>query len=257
MDQDTELQELSGSVSSIIFKNEENGYTVMRLTDGNGELHTVVGCFPFAAVGESMIISGRWTTHNEYGRQFKAEFAQRIMPDSVNEIYSYLAGGAIKGIGPAMASLIVNEFGELSLNVIENEPEKLRRIRGISAARAEQINKDFRRQAGVRRLMEFVCSFGLRPILALRVYRFYGDEGLEMLRSNPYILATEHVGGSFAEADIMAQEIGIDAYSPMRVNAAILFELVHNAGNGHCFIPREKLSAVTAQLIGVEPDQAD
>ena len=257
MDQNEELLELSGSVSSVIYKNEENGYTVLRLLDGSGETVTVVGCFPFASVGESMIISGRWTTHNVHGRQFKSEFAQRLLPNTEQDIYAYLAGGAIRGIGPATASLIVNEFGEFSLNVIENEPDKLTRIRGISQSRARQIAKDFRRQAGMRRLMEFVCSFGLRPILAMRVYRFYGDKGLDLLRENPYLLASEHIGGTFAEADIMAQEIGIDAYSPKRVCAAVLFELTHNAGNGHCFIPREKLAAITAQLIGVEPESAD
>ncbi len=257
MDQNEELLELSGSVSSVIYKNEENGYTVLRLLDGSGETVTVVGCFPFASVGESMIISGRWTTHNVHGRQFKSEFAQRLLPNTEQDIYAYLAGGAIRGIGPATASLIVNEFGEFSLNVIENEPDKLTRIRGISQSRARQIAKDFRRQAGMRRLMEFVCSFGLRPILAMRVYRFYGDKGLDLLRENPYLLASEHIGGTFAEADIMAQEIGIDAYSPKRVCAAVLFELTHNAGNGHCFIPREKLAAITAQLIGVESESAD
>ncbi len=257
MDQNEELLELSGTVSSVIYKNEENGYTVLRLTDGSGEVVTVVGCFPYASVGESMIISGQWTTHNVHGRQFKSEFAQRLLPNTEQDIYSYLAGGTIKGIGPAMASLIVNEFGEKALEIIENEPEKLTRIRGISQSRAKQISRDFRRQAGMRRLMEFVCSFGLRPILAMRVYRYYGDKGLDLLRDNPYLLASEHIGGTFAEADIMAQEIGVDAYSPKRVCAAVLFELAHNAGNGHCFIPREKLAAITAQLIGVEPENAD
>lgn len=257
MDQNEELLELSGSVSQVIYKNEENGYTVLRLTDGNGETVTVVGCFPYASVGESLIVSGRWTTHNVHGRQFKSEFAQRLLPNTVQDIYSYLAGGTIKGVGPATASLIVNEFGEQSLEIIENEAEKLTRIRGISMSRARQISKDFRRQAGMRRLMEFVCSFGLRPILAMRVYRYYGDKGLDLLRENPYLLAADHIGGSFAEADIMAQEIGIDSYSPQRVRAAVLFELAHNAGNGHCFIPREKLAAITSQLIGVDPENAE
>lgn len=257
MDQNDELLELAGSVSAVIYKNEENGYTVLRLSTDSGEQVTVVGCFPFAAVGESMIVSGKWTTHSVHGRQFKAEFAQRLMPDTISSIYAYLADGAIKGIGPALASIIVNEFGEKSLEVIENEPDKLVRLRGISQAKARQISKDFRRQAGMRRLMEFVCSFGLRPILAMRVYRFYGDDGLDLLRENPYLLATEHIGGTFAEADIMAQEIGVDAFSPKRVEAAVLFELVHNAGNGHCFIPREKLAAITSQLIGVEEETVD
>ena len=125
MDQNEELLELSGSVSSVIYKNEENGYTVLRLLDGSGETVTVVGCFPYASVGESMIISGRWTTHNVHGRQFKAEFAQRLMPDTEQDIYSYLAGGAIKGIGPAMASLIVNSISLTLSGLIAGALESL------------------------------------------------------------------------------------------------------------------------------------
>ncbi len=257
MDQNEELIELSGTVSAIVYNNEENGYTVLRLAESGGTTETVVGCFPCAAVGEAIVVTGRWTSHPVHGRQFKSEFCQRLLPTALEDIYAYLAGGAVKGIGPATAMLIVKEFGEQSLKVIENEPEKLTKIRGISRSRAVQISKEFRRQAGMRRLVEFVCSFGLRPILAMRVYRYYGDKGLELLRENPYLLASEPIGGSFAEADLMAQELGIDAWSPMRICAAVLFELTHNAGNGHCFIPREKLAAVTAQMIGVETERAD
>ena len=257
MDLENELTEISGTVDSVIYKNEENGYTVLRLNDHGGAVITVVGCFPYASPGESMIITGTWMNHAVHGRQFKAEFAQRLLPTTANAIYDYLAGGSVRGVGPAMASLIVNEFGEKTLDVMENSPQLLAKIRGISAAKAEQIAKSFRRQAGVRRLMEFVCSFGLRPLLAMRMYKFYGDNALELLRDNPYILATEHIGGSFAEADTMALEMGVDSYSKNRICAAVLFELVHNSGNGHCFIPREKLAAVTAQLIGVDEQSAD
>ena len=257
MDQDNELLEISGTVGSVIYKNEENGYTVLRLNDHGGAVITVVGCFPYASAGESMIISGTWMNHAVHGRQFKAEFAQRLLPTTANAIYDYLAGGSVRGIGPATASLIVNEFGEKTLEVLENDPQLLTKIRGISAAKAEQISKSFRRQAGVRRLMEFVCSFNLRPILAMRMYKFYGENALALLRENPYILATEHIGGSFAEADTMAMGMGIDSYSKNRICAAVLFELVHNSGNGHCFIPREKLAAVTAELIGVDVPSSD
>ena len=257
MDLENELTEISGTVDSVIYKNEENGYTVLRLNDHGGAVITVVGCFPYASPGESMIITGTWMNHAVHGRQFKAEFAQRLLPTTANAIYDYLAGGSVRGVGPATASLIVNEFGEKTLDVMENSPQLLAKIRGISAAKAEQIAKSFRRQAGVRRLMEFVCSFGLRPILAMRMYKFYGDKALELLRDNPYILATEHIGGSFAEADTMALEMGVDSYSKNRICAAVLFELVHNSGNGHCFIPRDKLAAVTAQLIGVDEQSAD
>ena len=257
MDLENELTEISGTVDSVIYKNEENGYTVLRLNDHGGSVITVVVCFPYASPGESMIITGTWMNHAVHGRQFKAEFAQRLLPTTANAIYDYLAGGSVRGVGPATASLIVNEFGEKTLDVMENSPQLLAKIRGISAAKAEQIAKSFRRQSGVRRLMEFVCSFGLRPILAMRMYKFYGDNALELLRDNPYILATEHIGGSFAEADTMALEMGVDSYSKNRICAAVLFELVHNSGNGHCFIPREKLAAVTAQLIGVDEQSAD
>lgn len=257
MEQEFDLLELSGTIDSVIYKNEENGYTVLRLKDGNGEVITVVGCFPYAACGETIIVSGSWMTHSTHGRQFKAEFAQRMLPHSAQAIYEFLAGGTVKGIGPATASVIVSRFGEKTLDVLENNPELLSEIKGIGPTKARQISKSFKKQAGVRRLMEFVCSFGLRPILAMRMYRFYGDEALAVLQDNPYILATSHVGGSFAEADKMALEMGLDSYSENRVKAAVIFELVHNSGNGHCFIPREKLKAATASLIGIEPEEVD
>ena len=257
MEQENELIELSGTIENIIYKNEENGYTVLRLKNDSGELVTVVGCFPYAAAGESMIISGSWMNHSVHGRQFKAEFAQRLLPTSANAIYQFLAGGSVKGIGPATASLIVNRFGDASLDVMLNSWEELTKIKGISSAKAQQISKSFRRQAGVRMLMEFVCSFGLRPILAMRMYKYYGDEALEALRANPYILCGSMIGGTFAEADAMALELGIEEHSKNRLGAALLFELSHNTGNGHCFIPREKLAAVTGELIGVEPEDVD
>ncbi len=257
MDQDSVLTELSGTVDSVIYKNEENGYTVLRLRDGNGETVTVVGCFPYAAQGETMLLSGGWMNHSVHGRQFKAEFAQRLMPTETSAIYEYLAGGAVRGIGPATASLIVNRFGAASLDVIENEPEKLAEIRGISLSKAKQIAGSFRQQAGVRRLMEFVCSFGLRPILAMRMYKYYGDEALNLLQANPYVVASQHIGGSFAEADHLAMQLGMDEHSRSRINAAVIFELNHNTGNGHVFIPRDKLAAATAQLLGVPAEEAD
>lgn len=257
MDQETELIELAGSVDSVIYKNEENGYTVLRLVDSNGEIVTVVGCFPYAAAGESMIISGVWTTHSVHGRQFKAEYAQRMLPSTAPAIYDYLAGGAVRGIGPATALLLVNRFGDKTLEVLENSPEKIAQIKGISLQKAAQLSETFRRQSGMRRLMEFICSFGLRPVLAIRLYRYYGDSAMVIVRENPYLLAAPHIGGTFAEADDMALELGVELKSKNRIAAAVIFELEYNAGGGHCFIPREKLADVTAQMIGVEPEYID
>ncbi len=257
MDQETELIELAGSVDSVIYKNEENGYTVLRLVDSNGEIVTVVGCFPYAAAGESMIISGVWTTHSVHGRQFKAEYAQRMLPSTAPAIYDYLAGGAVRGIGPATALLLVNRFGDKTLEVLENSPEKIAQIKGISLQKAAQLSETFRRQSGMRRLMEFICSFGLRPVLAIRLYRYYGDSAMVIVRENPYLLAAPHIGGTFAEADDMALELGVELKSKNRIAAAVIFELEYNAGGGHCFIPREKLADITAQMIGVEPEYID
>ncbi len=257
MDQEKELIELSGTVDSVIYKNEENGYTVLRLRNENDEVVTVVGCIPFASPGETMFASGSWSTHSVHGTQFKAEFAQRVLPSDETAIYQYLASGTVKGVGPATAALIVRKFGKKSLDVLESEPEQLALIKGISTQRAAQISKSFRQQVGVRRLMEFVCSFELRPVLAMRMYKYYGDRALELLRENPYLLAATHIGGSFYEADRLALDLGFDEQNDSRVKAAILFELRHNLGNGHCFIPREKLTAVTAELIRVEPELVD
>ena len=257
MDQDNELLEISGTVDSIIYKNEDNGYTVLRLTDENGETLTVVGTFPYAACGESMIVSGQWMNHAVHGRQFKAAFAQRIMPTDERSIYEYLAGGAVKGVGPATASLLVGRFGSRTLEILEMEPEQLTAIKGISLAKAKQMSQSFRRQAGVRRLMEFICSFGLRPILAMRLYKYHGEDALDLLHENPYLLASAHIGGTFAEADTLALSMGVEGNSRERIGAAVIFELRHNTGNGHVFIPREKLAAVTAELIGVMPEEAD
>lgn len=257
MDQETELIELAGSVQSVIYKNEENGYTVLSLVDQNGESITVVGCFPFASAGESMILSGTWTTHNVHGKQFKAEYAQRIMPSTVPAIYDYLAGGALKGIGPATALLIVNKFGERSLDVLENSPDELAQLRGISRDKARAFSEEYRRQNIMRRLMDFTCSFDLRPILAVRLYRYYGESAIQILRNDPYILTATHIGGSFAEADHLAAELGIEMKSPNRIAAAVLYELEYNTLSGHCFLPFEKLSAATAQMIDVESESVD
>jgi len=160
-------------------------------------------------------------------------------------------------VGPATASLIVDCFGEKTLDTILNKPGELASVKGISAAKAKQISASFRQQAGLRILMEFVCSFGLRPVLALRAYKYHGDEALENLRENPYLLCSSLIGGTFREADEMALGLGMGGNSKNRISAAVLFELTHNTGNGHCFIPREKLADVTAELIGVEREEAD
>ena len=256
MAQDTELEELYGKISSVIYTNEENGWTVLRMETHGGTDATVVGTLPSAYPGEELHVFGEWTTHPNHGRQFKSEYAERSLPRTKDDIYKYLAGHAVKGIGPATAALIVDRFGDRTLDVLERQPERLTEIRGISPAKAEAVTRDFRRQAQLRRLMEFLCAYGLKPLLAVRLYRFYGEEAMDAVSEDPYIIASPHIGGSFAEADRLALEQGAAADDPRRVRAAAVFELRHNAGNGHCFIPTDKLAAATACFIGVEHDSA-
>ena len=256
MAQDTELEELYGKISSVIYTNEENGWTVLRMETDGGTDATVVGTLPSAYPGEELHVFGEWTTHPNHGRQFKSEYAERSLPRTKDDIYKYLAGHAVKGIGPATAALIVDRFGDRTLDVLERQPERLTEIRGISPAKAEAVTRDFRRQAQLRRLMEFLCAYGLKPLLAVRLYRFYGEDAMDAVSEDPYIIASPHIGGSFAEADRLALEQGAAADDPRRVRAAAVFELRHNAGNGHCFIPTDKLAAATARFIGVEHDSA-
>ena len=250
-----ESSEINGTVSSVIFRNDENGYAVVRILTENGETTTAVGCLPYVAPGETISAEGTWMTHAQHGRQFRIEQCNRMLPVSADDIYEYLAGGTVRGIGPATAAMIVDKFGARSLDVLEMQPEKLAEIRGIGPSKAKEISAGFRKQAGVRRLTEFLCSYGIQPIFALRLFKFYGDSALEIIHENPYILSSSHIGASFAEADGLALELGIEGDSMNRVCAAVIFELIHNSGNGHCFIPRNKLIPATAQLIGVAPEK--
>lgn len=246
-----ELSEINGTVSAVIFRNDENGYGVVKLELDSGEKVTAVGCLPYIAPGEMLSAEGTWMTHAQHGRQFKIEQCSRLLPTSAEAIYEYLAGGTVRGIGPATAALIVDRFGDKALDVLEMQPEKLAEIKGISSSKAKDISAGFKKQAGVRRLTEFLCSYGIQPVFALRMFKFYGNSAIEVVHENPYILASSHIGASFAEADSLALALGLDGDSLNRVCAAVVFELVHNSGNGHCFIPRGKLTMATSQLIGV------
>ncbi len=246
--------QIDGRIAAVIYSNEENGYTVLRLNTGENEPVTVVGCIPAASAGEELTALGTWATHSAYGQQFKAEQVSRRLPDTKRAVFEFLAFGAIKGIGPALAEAIVNKFGRESLDVIEEDPLKLAEIRGISEQKARNIGKEFARQMGLRRLMEFLTHHGLKPYLAVRLYKVYGDTALGVVRENPYILAEDFFGADFFEADTLALNLGFEGDSRERVEAAVLFELKHNLNNGHTFLPRAKLIGATAQLIEVGTD---
>ena len=249
-----EQELLYGTVAAVVFQNPENGYTVLRLHSQDGETITVVGMVPMVAVGERLSITGRWTSHASYGRQFEAEILERLMPESADEILSYLSSRIIKGVGERTAQRIVAAFGSQSLDVIENDPERLAQVQGISLSKAKDISETFKRQVGMRRLLEFLSAHHLPAYLAMRLYRSYGELAADALRDDPYMLAEPYFGADFAAVDAFALEIDVDADDERRVEAGIVFELTHNQANGHTFIPRKKLTDATAMLLGLEPE---
>ena len=247
-----ELTTREGTVQSVIFQNEENGYTVLRLVTEEGELITVVGCIPCAAPGEHLGVSGTWETHPQHGAQLRAEEVERRLPEDAEELISYLGSGICKGLGPATARRLVERFGAETAEVISSQPEKLSLIKGITARRAMEISESFRRHMGLRRLMAFLAQYGLPPVLAIRLRQIYGDGALDAIRRDPYLLSADAGGLPFSAADEIAMSMGFSARSPERLRSALLFELSHNEGNGHVFLPRGKLLAATAQLLGEE-----
>ncbi len=206
----------------------------------------------FLAAARRILCVTAHCPHQAYGEQFKAAFAERRMPTGSDAIYTYLASGVIINVGPAKARDIVDKFGDRALEVIENEPGRLSEVRGITSKSAQLMSAAFRRQVGLRRLIDFLSEYGLKPLVAVRLYKCYGDEALPAVRDNPYITADERFGADFFEADAMALELGFESDSAQRVEAAILFELSHNLSNGHTFLPCQKLLDATRQLIGVE-----
>ena len=249
---------VEGSVDAVIFQNEENGYTVLLLrVDGEDEPITVVGCIPCAAAGEGMTVTGVWVNHPVHGPQLSAESVERRLPQEEEDIVSYLSSGILKGIGPATAQRLVERFGTDTLRVLEEEPERLKTIKGITAKKAVELSEAFRALTGLRQVMEFLARYDLPVYLAMAVQRTYGDNALQMLREDPYILSRAQFGVDFAVADAIAISMGFGGDDPCRLRAAIEYELAHNAGNGHVFLPREKLLAATAQLVDVDTDMVE
>lgn len=249
-----ELEILQGAVSAVVYQNYENGYAVLRLNLGGGQTVTVVGTIPLPAVGEKLMVTGKWSNHPSYGRQFEAEFLERLMPQTTMEILNYLSSRVIKGIGPRMAARIVERFGAETLAVMEREPERLAEVAGISREKARSIGEEFRLQVGMRQIMEFFALHHLPAELAVRTYKRYGDSTMELLYDDPYLLMDEELEAEFGAVDQFAIALGVAGDDPRRVEAGVLFELNYNLTGGHSFLPEDKLVAATARLLTVEVD---
>lgn len=249
------LNELCGVVESVVYQNEKNGYAVFRLiVDGADHPVTVVGNLPFIGVGEELRVEGSWTRHASYGEQFKATSAERTLPASEVAIVQYLSSGNLPGIGPISAKRLVEKFGRETFDILENHPELVAEIPGLTKPKAIKISETFKRQLGIRRLMEQLISYSIRPEVALRLYRIYGEFAGDCLRTNPYILVSDDLGVDFALADSMALDLGFGEEDAARVDAGVIYELDFNTQNGHVFIPADKLAAATAQLLSVSEE---
>ena len=251
-----ELEILQGTIGAVVYQNYDNGYSVLRLSLENGQTATVVGTIPLPCVGERLMVTGKWTTHSSYGRQFEAEFLERMMPQSANEILTYLSGRVIKGIGPRIAAKIVNHFGDETLLVMEREPERLAEISGITDKRAQEIGEEFRLQVGMRSLLEFFALHHLSAELAVKTYKLYGEAAMDMLYDDPYLLTEEGLEAPFGAVDRFAIDLGFAGDDPRRVKAGLFFELRYNLTAGHSFLPEEKLVGATAMLLSVETSVA-
>ena len=245
---------LQGIIEAVVFQNYDNGYAVLRLRCPGLDTVTVVGTIPMPAVGERLMVTGKWSSHPSYGRQFEAEFLERLMPETSSEILQYLSGRMIKGIGPRLAARIVNLFGDTTLRIIEQEPHRLAEVSGISAAKAKAIGEDFRVQVGMRQLMEFFALHHLPSELAVKTYKRYGESTVELLYDDPYLLMEEGLEAPFGAVDQFAVELGVSADDPRRVEAGVVFELTYNLSAGHSFLPEDKLVAATAQLLSISMD---
>jgi len=241
---------IEGVVNNIVFNNAENGYTVLRLNSIDG-LVTAAGNIPGVSQGERLILSGSWITHPQYGEQFKSDSFEVRPPTGAEDIFRYLASGAIKNIGPAKARDIVDRFGSEALSIIENDPDKLAAVNGISLRSARKIAEGYRKKAALRRLIDFFAQYNIKPLVATRLYKDYGDESVDAVRENPYIIVSELYGADFFEADAIAINLGFDSDCTERLSAALVYELVHNMSNGHVFIPKAKLIAAVCELLSV------
>ena len=250
-----QLLEMEGSVENIVYHNDSNQYTVMELSSGDA-LVTVVGTFPYISVGEKLHLYGTWTAHATFGEQFKSEAFERSRPETTSAMLKYLSSGAVKGIGAATAGKIIAAFGDDAIDVIENDPERLATIKGITLKKAREISGEMQRVNGIRDLMAFLGSFGVRPVDAVKVWKAYGADSVACIQEDPYRLCSDKIAVEFTVADKLAESLEYDRANVERVKAGVLYVLRHNLLNGHTCLPADKLCTAAAQMLGVSLEDA-
>lgn len=246
--------ELSGSVEDVIYKNADNGYTVINLGCDDG-LIPVVGTLGDVNEGERLNLRGGWITSQKYGRQFKAAMCERSMPQTETEIAAYLGSGVIKGLGPAIAKRIVKAFGTEALDIIDNDCMKLTAINGISSDKALYISNEYHKITGVNEVIKFLGEYNFGPAHAISVWSAFEHDSIKQIKTNPYILCTSGIDIDFRSVDRMAADLGFDAENSDRVRAGIVYVLHENANAGHTCLPTEKLREAVCDNLGIERRQ--
>ncbi len=256
MQQDYELHQITGLVEDVVYQNESNSFTVIDVSS-SGELITAVGVLPEITVGEKVVLTGRWDMHKNFGRQFRIERFERYMPDTAAQMLKYLSSGAIKGIGPKTAATIVERFGDNTFNVIENEPERLAVIRGISKDKANIISADFKKQNSVRNVIIGLEQYGLTSSECIKIFKAIGINAVEIVKQNPYVLCGEAEITTFERAEKIASILPDKPENKHRFRAGITYILKHNLMNGHTCLPRKKVIPLGCELLGITQDEAE
>ena len=245
------LEQLEASILGTVFRNQQNGWTVLSVRSGKTEL-TVVGTLPELSSGEQAVFTGEWTEHKSYGRQFKCTSCEILTPTTLLGIERFLGSGLIKGVGPATATQIVREFGEDTLTILSEHPERLLEISGIGQKRMLQISESFQEQQIARRSLIFLQSYGIPAPLAVRISKHYGDRTPEIVRQDPYRLCDEIDGIGFKTADRIGIALGVAPDSDSRIRCALKYVLRDaSASAGHVWLPESNLCASAASLLGV------
>ncbi|MBQ9887563.1 MAG: ATP-dependent RecD-like DNA helicase [Lachnospiraceae bacterium] len=250
------MAEITGYVEKIIYRREDNFYTVIELSGGKTDM-VAVGCFPVIAEGEYIRARGQLKLHASYGEQFVVESYESIVPTDTQAIEKYLASGAIKGLGAALAARIVKRFGDDTFRIIEDEPERLAEIKGISMRMAGDIAEQIALKQDLRQAMMFLQEYGITQNLGAKIYNRYGRELYKVIKTNPYKLADDISGVGFKIADEIAVKAGIRSDSDFRIKSGIFYTLLQAASNGHTYLPKDRLLMYTEELLGVTLDSIE
>jgi exodeoxyribonuclease V alpha subunit len=247
---------LDGLVERITYYNAENGYTVLRLhARGYPDLVTVVGTLPEITPGESLRLQGQWITNAQYGKQFKAEKCEQVLPATIEGLKKYLGSGLIKGVGPVTANRIVKRFGLETLDVLDRSPERIRDVLGVGPKRAVAIARAWDEQKSIKQVMLFLQGHGVNTGLAVKIYKQYGDTAIDLVQSDPYRLTQDIYGIGFKTADKIAHDLGLPHDAPSRVAAGVVYTLSNFTDQGHVFAPQSLLIHDASELLEVQPDQ--